>query len=731
MRIITNIISSPESRPNRFEWDQDSEEYALKMGRWAISNGWNSTHINWLTSIEINKRFWKNDQWVFSEDLEAFFKDESQQSRGRIKVINNFIRPIVEQYRANAIIMDLSFEAEPLSYRAINRREEKLGMLKAYTNIANEFDKYNNNFGDYLRSHLPIGKNEAETESLFNAVYVDEFSEAINSLLQYVRDENDLLTKQELVAMDMCLAGKSTLKYSVHNGELVWDFVPIENHFWDRTALKYDLSDAMFQGEYFMASPEDIYEKYRVEERIMKAIERSASEYGGSMDMSYWGRIPVFEVYWRDYEKFTFGYVMDEFGYPYLTKINYVFDNDTEPKYTEKDVIKADKLNDSQRKVLDGKDTLDIYCDVMRYVNFIPSEYVIPDINDVEPITDIVLDYGLLPYQDIENQRYSSVQYPYKSYCWLYYCGEVESPISALINPQRMINRYASVMENIVNNAKGSNVFYDKDAVDDESELLTNMHQSKPVGVRAKRTGVHNIIKEYNPNFEGAMVYQNLVNISKSNMDLIAGMNEPMRGQSTSANQLVGVTQLQIQRASLIQEPFYNAIVNVFKQVYESTANIGKRVYSDNERRLAIAVGDKNAKIIRITKDMNLEDFRTFVKRKGNINDQVAEGDSLLLGLLQMQIITKEDFADMFGRSTPSQISKKLRQIVALKAEASRQAAEQQQLQMQQQQQQEMLMQQNMINQNNEQRNADRDAGLLKEMMKLESKQSGNTTIQQ
>ena len=95
MRIITNIISSPESRPNRFEWDQDSEEYALKMGRWAISNGWNSTHINWLTSIEINKRFWKNDQWVFSEDLEAFFKDESQQSRGRIKVINNFIRPIV------------------------------------------------------------------------------------------------------------------------------------------------------------------------------------------------------------------------------------------------------------------------------------------------------------------------------------------------------------------------------------------------------------------------------------------------------------------------------------------------------------------------------------------------------------------------------------------------------------------------------------------------------------
>ena len=169
----------------------------------------------------------------------------------------------------------------------------------------------------------------------------------------------------------------------------------------------------------------------------------------------------------------------------------------------------------------------------------------------------------------------------------------------------------------------------------------------------------------------------------------------------------------------------------MFKQVYESTANIGKRVYSDNERRLAIAVGDKNAKIIRITKDMNLEDFRTFVKRKGNINDQVAEGDSLLLGLLQMQIITKEEFADMFGRSTPSQISKKLRQIVALRAEASRQAAEQQQLQIQQQQQQEMLMQQNMINQNNEQRNADRDAGLLKEMMKLESKQSGNTTIQQ
>ena len=726
MRILSNIIGAPESRPNRFDEDQNSKDYAIKMGRWAISNGWNSTHVDWLTSIEINKRFWKNDQWVFSEDLEAFFKDDSQQARGRIKVINNFIRPIVEQYRANAIIMDLSFEAEPLSYRAINRREEKLGRLKAFTVVANEFEKYNNNFSDYLRSLLPIGKSESETESMFNAIYTDEFSEAINGLLQYVKDENDLVGKQEIVALDMALAGKATMKYSVYNGELVWDFIPVENHFWDRTAVKYDLSDAMYQGEYYMSSPEFIFEKYNPEEKYKKAIERSASEYGSSADMEHWGRIPIFNVYWTDFEKFTFGYVMDEFGYPYLAKINYVYDNEQTPRYTNDDVIKKELLNESQLKVLDGKDTVDIYCDVIRYVDFIPNEYVVPSNDDVEPISDIVLDYGVLPYQDIENQRFSSVQYPYKSYCWLYYSGEVESPISALINPQRMINRYASVMENIVNNAKGANVFYDKDAVDDEAELLTNMHQSKPVGVRAKRTGVHNIIKEYNPNFEGAMIYQNLVNISKNNMDMIAGMNEPMRGQSTSANQLVGVTQLQIQRASLIQEPYYNAITNIFKQVYETTANVGKRVYSDNERRLAIAVGDRNAKIIRITKDLNLEDFRTFVKRKGNLNDQIAEGDSLLIGLLQIGMLSQTEFADMFGRTTPSQVSKKLRQITALKAEAQRKAAEQQAAQEEQMMQQQSMQQQQMMDQNNEQRALDRDAGIFKEMIKSESKMANN-----
>ena len=46
------------------------------------------------------------------------------------------------------------------------------------------------------------------------------------------------------------------------------------------------------------------------------------------------GKIPVYEVYWKDVEKKEYGWVMDDFGYP-----QYVMINDSESKYTDKDLI--------------------------------------------------------------------------------------------------------------------------------------------------------------------------------------------------------------------------------------------------------------------------------------------------------------------------------------------------------------------------------------------------------
>ena len=117
------------SRPDRFNNTDRDEQYHIDFGRYAMYNGFSSEHSNFINTYEENMRFYKGDQWFYDEDLEAFFLDDSAQSRNRIKVIKNFIRPVVEQYRGNASIMDIYARAESLSYKAINRHEEKLSYL--------------------------------------------------------------------------------------------------------------------------------------------------------------------------------------------------------------------------------------------------------------------------------------------------------------------------------------------------------------------------------------------------------------------------------------------------------------------------------------------------------------------------------------------------------------------------------------------------------------------------
>ena len=64
-------------------------------------------------------------------------------------------------------------------------------------------------------------------------------------------------------------------------------------------------------------------------------------------------------------------------------------------------------------------------------------------------------------------------------------------------------------------------------------------------------------------------------------------------------------------------------------------AEVGKRIYADNPRRLAIVTGDKGMEHILMTKDTRLEDFRVFVDRAESEQTAKQNGNSLLFTLRQ------------------------------------------------------------------------------------------------
>jgi hypothetical protein len=125
---------------------------------------------------------------------------------------------------------------------------------------------------------------------------------------------------------------------------------------------------------------------------------------------------------------------------------------------------------------------------------------------------------------------------------------------------------------------------------------------------------------------------------------------------------LVGVIEAQIQRGSLVQEPFYWALTSILRQAYEHMATVGKMIYHDNPRRLAMIVGDEGFTTINITKDNLLQDYRIFIKRSESKEQGIVNGNSLLFTLLQAQLIDQKIFANLFNRATPELIASELRQ---------------------------------------------------------------------
>jgi len=268
---MQDLMTTHDQRPIKFDFEGSKKEYDLQYGRYAVGEGSNDLHQAWLSLYEVNKRFWQGDQWFLPEDTENFFLDDSGNSRTRIKVTKNFISPVIAQYIGNAITLDITARAKPTSYHAINRREEQLEKLKAFTKIANSGSA---GFKEFIENELPIGETEADTEFKFNNIYQDLYVEDINALLEYVSEENKFKEKQRVIAFDLALSGLGVMLAEPHNGDLIFTRVPPEEFFFDRSARKDDLSDAQYMGMCPLMSISDIFEAYQ---HLTKEIIKSYS----------------------------------------------------------------------------------------------------------------------------------------------------------------------------------------------------------------------------------------------------------------------------------------------------------------------------------------------------------------------------------------------------------------------------------------------------------------------
>lgn len=694
------------TRPNRAE-DKKDKDYHLKMGQYTLNQGFNNIHQKWLKSIYVNKNFYKGDQWTLEEDIQTFLSDESGSISTRIKFVQNLIRPMVEQYRGNAIILNVNASAKSLSRNSINRREKRLAEQILKTRTANEFP----GVGKAIRENdISIGDDEAQTEQIFESVYVDKLTGEINELLQYSKRLNRFQKKQVQVALNLALTGLGVQQSILHGGHQRFNTVQSEDFFFDRDAREIDLSDAEFMGTIKPTAIPMIAERWNLDPADAKALEDYASVSSGSTVISPYSRVsyssnkpPVVTSYWKDMERYKYGWVLDEDEYPVLARIGKDSDSadlDDETKYyTEEDLITPPDTPKNRMLFPNGKKTAMLYCDVLRYVMYIPGE-IVGNKKENGKFSDIVLEFGKDPYQDTNLQDLSNVKFPFQVHTWGYVDGEIFSPVDDVISPQRFINRMLSLTEQRFNSSGGSNVILDEDSVDNIIETQQDIKEGKPITVRSRGKGIPNTVGVYN-----AMPNQSTYNMfgavsqMKALMQDVTGVNEAIKGESTGSDQLVGVTELQIQRGSILQEPFYYAVSEIFLQMYESVASVGKKYYIDNERELAIISGDEGIKIFKLSKELRNEDFQIFIERENSDEALASQANQMLQVFMEMGLIDDVVFANLYNSATPTKVMQDVKTFVKKRKEAERRAAEdaqaQEQQMMQQAQQSEQAMMQN------------------------------------
>jgi hypothetical protein len=204
------------------------------------------------------------------------------------------------------------------------------------------------------------------------------------------------------------------------------------------------------------------------------------------------------------------------------------------------------------------------------------------------------------------------------------------------------------------------------DARDGELDMQRNMNNSKTIFVDTDRVGsVQNAVGTYGTTVgNGTLQMFQVVNEVQKSIQDVTGVNESMTGTQGTSDALVGVIEAQIQRGSLVQEPFYWALTSILKQAYEHISTVGKAIYFDNPRRLAMMVGDSGMKRIALTEDHLLQDYRIFINRTESKSQAEQMGNELLFTLLQSGLIDQNIFSNLFNRATPDKIAKEMRAFV-------------------------------------------------------------------
>lgn len=656
------------SRPNRYEVNVKDENYHRDFARFYLSQANNPVLLDNMFRGLINYNFYKGNkaQWIFKEDLAPFLMEETGDPRNRVKWEYNFIRNLVRTFMNNTARSTFEVRAYNISERNMKAMDKELSMRLQAHQMSEAMPRLKQRF----KASYNLGDSPEETETNFYDEVGEKTDNSINAIFRSNERKFQIMQWKKHLAKHKCLGGFVSIFDWYEDGEQTFDMIDFAHQFYDINAIKPDLSDAEYCGHITFSFAADILER---NPGLTPDEKRVIESQGTRQNAQYWdtymrmagyptNRLPIMMVTWMDLEVRNYGFG-NFMGKPSMIRLDNI-DRTRLPELLNPNHIPRELMGKAQS---DG--TLTIEKQIPRYCKIIPHEFI-------EGGADIVLDYGEVPYaiSRKESSFLSSLPYHFDTYDYNY--GEMLTPCDPVIDVQRIVNRFISMMEETMNNNIGSSVFIDNSLLTKDGRsskaIGADMRGSKVIGVDGSRFGgIQNSIIPYSGQaaIQQSKGYLEIVQSLYAMGQNTTSVNNDMMGANKNPRQLVGVQENNIEQGFAQQGDFVDGIGYLYYKLYWSMANKGRRILCDNEAKLIDTIGGAMAQVFKFTKNMISDDIYIALRRVPPEQTNIDYVNGYLFKLLgdgrSPGMIGPKQFARLFNRTEMDDVSDAIREYQA------------------------------------------------------------------
>ena len=676
----------PEIRPNRMvPKEKKDKDYHRLNARFCVSSANTGMIMRMHAKMEAAERAY-NDMIITPEDVATVLVDESKQSRNRVFLTFNMIKPLVEQHRGTMLRSKFNATINPVTYHTTTRKQIALGhkLLAHQHAMTSPTMKY------ILSQRYDMGDTIEETMARHEN-FQDEYLAALRHLSQsaaklaFEGDDTGMEILQYLfsgVTCGMFRPEGSFVRYR--------SFSP-KNLIWDTSSERLDFADSAWMGMRTPMDLTDIAETFPdVDRNELEYCEQQIRLYSGFgsvasnsfPQMQFNSKLQVHSVYWKDVAFCEVGYINGIGGVPTLVKVGYD-EGEKKNVVTYNDLI-APPDNEQNKELFKGKKVRKSTVEVTRFCDFIPWEYMMGPSKGLdgakpEDLPDLVLDYGLYDLQGYNPLDPMKTANPIKAYRYAVADGEIVTPVQASIDPNRFAIRVLSALEGQMNMAGGKGTVINNDMLHpsmQNGEGERRIKNSETLIVEGGPNAAQTAVSSYD-NTPGQGTY-GLMQVVAAVQDLVNTVQgTPSATTQPERNQTTGVTEMVTANAALMHEAIYDGYNGLQTQKWKFLVTAGKEWYLERPDVLFDLIDERDYLPLLLTEEVSIERLNATVERDNPDQTKRQLVNGWLDTLFQIGAIPPELYYQLYNVSYFEDAAKALKLYSAQLKQAQNEAEKQ------------------------------------------------------